>query len=199
VNLSGPTLAIAYCMPPIRSVAATLDEYLTKSLELEVMERAYQEEIARCNSYARKRSLSLRKSLGSGQDGVVFATDTPTAIKGLKHQDQYDRERDTYLRLQEKGVEKVEGFTVPELINFDDSLLIVEMSIVTPPFVLDFAGAYVDKRPTWHSDPEMMKIIEENGLDAFGDNWKKVKSILATFRGLGIYLTDARHGNIEFA
>ncbi len=73
------------------------------------------------------------------------------------------------------------------------------MSLVTKPFVLDFAGAYVDKPPIWHSDPEMMKIIEENGLDAFGDNWEKVKSILATFRGLGIYLTDARHGNIEFA
>lgn len=162
------------------------------------MERAYQDEVARCKSYAEKRSLSLRKSLGSGQDGIVFATDVPTAIKALKHRIGYERERDAYLRLADRGVQNVEGFTVPELIHYDDDLMIVEMSLVTAPFVVDFAGATVDKKPSWFHDPEMMQSLEENGQDAYGENWSKVRSVMATFRGIGIYLTDARHGNIEF-
>jgi hypothetical protein len=37
--------------------------------------------------------------------------------------------------------------TFPQLVRVDDQLLVIEMSIVDRPFVLDFAGAYLDAPP----------------------------------------------------
>ena len=52
------------------------------------------------------------------------------------------------------AVTTVRGFNVPELIAFDDELLVLEMTIVRRPFVLDFASAYLDsdKRPEFPDD-----------------------------------------------
>jgi hypothetical protein len=49
--------------------------------------------------------------------------------------------------LKERGVEKICDCAVPELIGYDDELLIIEMTVVTTPYVLDFAGAYLDWSP----------------------------------------------------
>lgn len=38
--------------------------------------------------------------------------------------------------------------TVPELLGYDDGFLIVQMTIVTRPFVLDCAGAFLDQPTT---------------------------------------------------
>jgi hypothetical protein len=46
-----------------------------------------------------------------------------------------------------ESIVDVAGFAVPQLIHHDDRLWVVEMGIVSPPFVLDFAGAYLDLRP----------------------------------------------------
>jgi len=34
---------------------------------------------------------------------------------------------------------------IPKLIGYDDDLLTIEMTIVSPPFCLDSAGAYLDR------------------------------------------------------
>ena len=88
------------------------------------------------------------------------------------------------------------GFEIPSLINTDDELWIVEMSVVSPPFVLDFAGAALDRRPQYPDD-----VIEEwqsEKAEQFGDRWPTVRLVMSSFAGLGIYLADVKPGNIEF-
>jgi hypothetical protein len=70
----------------------------------------------------------------------------------FQHERLFQRERDVYQRLQERHVVRVLGFDVPQLIRFDNDLWVVEMTIVSPPFVLDFAGAYLDQKPDYPPD-----------------------------------------------
>ncbi|MGH7136212.1 MAG: hypothetical protein ACREHD_10765 [Pirellulales bacterium] len=90
----------------------------------------------------------LEEELGFGVHGMVWSTDLKSVIK--VHGSErlyYERERDIYLRLQENGVTEVLGFHVPRMFTFDDELLALEIAIVQPPFVIDFAGAYLDESP----------------------------------------------------
>ena len=151
----------------------------------------------RVTCFAEKHGLTISGGLGAGFDGSVFVTSRHSAIKVFRFDRLYQRERDVYQRLQQNDVTIVMGFQVPQLLNFDDELLVVEMTIVKPPFVLDFAGAYLDQRPDY---PE--EVLEEwraEKAEQFGDGWPIVRLIMSTFAGLGIYLADVKPGNIEFA
>ena len=53
------------------------------------------------------------------------------------------------------------GLRVPRLLQFDDDLWVIEMTIVSRPFVLDFAGAYLDMPPDF-SDEVMADWHAEN-------------------------------------
>src|SRR2546425_1192178 len=100
----------------------------------------------RRQTYASRYNLRLAERLGHGIHGIVYAAKRNiepgnVAIKGHRSQDAYERERDVYLRLRQAGIVEICGFNVPKLLRFDDELLVIEMSIVSRPFVLDFAGA----------------------------------------------------------
>ncbi len=153
--------------------------------------------VRRARVYAEQRQIELREQLGAGYDGVVFSTNRESVIKSLRFDKLYLRERDVYLRIKENHIEKIEGFTIPALLDFDDQLWVVEMEIVSPPFVVDFAGAGLD---TTSSDypPEVYEEWEREKREQFGENWPKVLSILSGFRRFGIYLADVKPGNIEF-
>jgi hypothetical protein len=68
--------------------------------------------------------------------------------------------------------------------------------MVTPPFVLDFAKALLDKpmefeeggKEEWMADCE----------DCFEGNWPKVKLLLFALQRYGIYYYDAKPANIMF-
>lgn len=79
------------------------------------------------------------------------------------------REKQAYERLKFHGISDVLGFNVPQLRAFDDNLRVIQMTIVARPFVLDFAAAYLDRRP---------EFSEEVWAD-----WEKQK--LAISRGVG--------------
>lgn len=147
--------------------------------------------------YARERGLEFEEQLGAGFDGVVYSTTSRSAIKALRFELLYQRERDVYLRLQERNVTYVSGFAVPKLIRFDDRLWVVEMSTVNPPFALDFAGAFLD-RPLVFTQDELIEWEAEK-QEQFGERWPRVRSLMSAFRGLGIYLGDVKPGNITFA
>lgn len=108
--------------------------------------------------YANDRGLQIIGQLGYGYDGTVFATNRQSAIKVLQFERLFQREQDVYLRLRQHSVLSVQGFSVPQLIEFSNELLVVEIGIVAPPFVLDFAGAYLDKAPDYPDD-----VLEELG------------------------------------
>jgi hypothetical protein len=68
------------------------------------------------------------------------------------------------------------------------------MEIVQPPFVLDFAGAYLDRRPEFPTDVYADWLAEK--AEQFGDDWPLVQSIMATLAGIGVFLADVKPGNI---
>src|SRR5262249_40760011 len=106
----------------------------------------------RVQAYAHQRLLVLGRELGFGVHGIVLSAQGQTeggrvALKAHENPAGYARERDVYLRLQKMEVTQVRGCNVPELVNFDDELLVIAMTVVARPFVLDFAGAYLDTPP----------------------------------------------------
>ncbi len=138
--------------------------------------------------------MSIEKQLGGGFDGIVLGTSRKTAIKSMNNQTLYQQEITVYLRLLERGITNVNGFQVPQLIDHDDSLAVLEMTIVSPPFVLDFAGARLDRR---HQFPE--DIIEEwraEKREQFEADWPKVQRLMWAFESLGIHLNDVHPGNV---
>lgn len=83
------------------------------------------------------------------------------------------------------------------MADFDDNLRILEMTIVKRPFVLDFAAAYLDRRPEF--PPEIWAEWETEKREQFEDRWPIVRSILDSFEEIGMYLMDVSPANIAFA
>jgi len=111
--------------------------------------------------YAGLHELSLRDELGQGMNGVVIVAEalipSPgkprlSAVKACHSEIEYTRERDVYFRLQECNLTTIRSCKVPELLEFDDDLWIIEMTIVTRPFCLDFGGAYLEKPPDFSEE-----------------------------------------------
>jgi len=150
--------------------------------------------------YARRRGLELGPRLGDGKDGTVFSTRGsprgPTAAKALLRRDLYQRELACYRRLAEHGVVQVGGHNVPQLLGHDDELLVVEMTIVSKPYVLDFAGAYIDDPPEF--PPEVMEERYAHWAEIFENRWPAAHRIIAQFRRYGVYLVDPSPANIAF-
>src|SRR5262245_45375317 len=101
--------------------------------------------VRRLEEYAARKGLSIGERLGFGVHGSVFAADCQTeggrpALKCHERESSYVRVRDVYLRLREHEITTVRGCNIPELLDFDDDLWVIEMTTVTRPFVLDFAG-----------------------------------------------------------
>ena len=150
----------------------------------------------RAGEYAATNELVICDQLGAGYDGIVLATTAGSAVKSLRYSELYRRERDVYIRLHNNGVEAIAGCNVPRLIDFDDNLQVVEIEIVQPPFVLDFAGATLDDPPGFPA--EVLTAWEAEKREQFGDHWPRVQSVLLAFQRFGIYLADVKPGNIQF-
>ncbi|MEZ6103367.1 MAG: hypothetical protein R3E01_30865 [Pirellulaceae bacterium] len=159
------------------------------------MSKLREQLLAVATSYAASRGRSLLRFLGDGNDGAVWESDQQSAIKALERRDSYLRERDAYLRLQELGIVDVQGVTVPWLIGFDDTKQIVEMTVVFPPCILDFAKAYVDSPPDFSE--EVLRDWQEETTELFDRDWDQVERLLHELRGLGIFYFDAKPGNIR--
>jgi hypothetical protein len=64
---------------------------------------------------------------------------------------------------------------------------------------VDFASAYLDSEPPYANDPNVMEPWEEEKIEQFGDRWPTVRNVMYAFQAYGIYLSDIKPGNIEFA
>ncbi len=74
--------------------------------------------------------------------------------------------------------------------------MIVEMRLVTPPYLLDFGKAYLDSAPEYPSDA--MSEWEQQGAENFGARWNDVRAAIWALKQYGIYYFDAKPGNINF-
>ena len=151
--------------------------------------------------YAARHQLELAETLGSGKDGIVLvakhkAKPADIAIKVLRFDKSYLRERQAYQRLGKIAITTVLGFNVPQLLGFADDLQVLEMTIVKRPFVLDFAGAYLDVRPEFPAD--VWAEWEAEKREQFEGRWPRVEKVLAAFEEMGIYLLDVSPSNIAF-
>ena len=100
-------------------------------------------------AYTSRHALEVRELLGSGIHGIVYVVESKIdpgrrAVKLHRDSDAYLREKMAYERLSEKRVDTILGFQVPVPLRFDDEFMAIEMTIVMPPFVLDFASASLD-------------------------------------------------------
>lgn len=155
----------------------------------------------RIADYQARRGLDPVTPLGAGTQGTVLLFDNPSqssaiAVKFHERKIAYERELRVYQRLLDLEIDYVCGHRVPILIGYDDELLAIEMTTVSPPFVLDFGGAYLD-RPPDYSD-EVWQDWREMKSDAFEDNWSAVEEILGEFQSMGIYIADVNTSNIRF-
>jgi hypothetical protein len=159
------------------------------------MSSSFQDHRSRAEQYAERKKLQLDDQLGFGNQGTVFATDVDSAIKVHERETFYQRERSVYFRLYQHRVSDVCGCAVPTLIDYDNVLWIVEMTVVARPFVLDFASAYLDVRPDY--SPEIMDEWQQEKQELFEDQWPDVQLILFQLERYGIYLYDVHPGNIR--
>ena len=92
----------------------------------------------------------------------------------------------------------VRGHAVPRMLDHDDALGVIAMSVVTLPYVLDFAKVSMDAAPDFPQ--EVMRAEERRAARLFGQVlWPRVVGIVAEFRRMGIWLLDLNPRNIGFA
>lgn len=157
--------------------------------------------VLRAQQYAQRYGLTVGEQLGLGIHGIVLVVESQqdpgrSAIKVHERQTSYCRERDVYLRLRAHEVTRIFGSHVPQLLRYDDELWVIEMAIVRRPFVLDFAGAYLDAPPDYPEEALAEWIAEKQ--EQFGDRWSDVESILWALEKYGVYLVDVSPGNVAF-
>lgn len=148
-------------------------------------------------TYCEQRRISVIRSLGCGREGNIYETTHPSAIKVHREKSGYLRERDAYLRLLDRQITQVRGLRIPTLFDHDEKCQILEMSIVRPPFLLDFGSAWLDEAPDFSEEVLLQWHDEIRGR--FGDRFAEVMSVLTILaRTAGIYLLDVHPNNIKF-
>ncbi|MBC7782466.1 MAG: hypothetical protein H7144_01395 [Burkholderiales bacterium] len=137
--------------------------------------------------------------LGYGIAGVVFVSPLilTHAIKIHSNAENYRREVMAYKRLKNRRIKKIQQFTVPEMLGYSDDLLAIEMSIVTPPYLLDFANARLDVGPDF--SPDVMADWWDRLRERFEDRFPIIESVYyELITRCRLYYQDFKQGNIEF-
>jgi hypothetical protein len=94
------------------------------------------------------------------------------------------------------NVTKVCGLAVPTLIGFSRELLVIEMTMVQPPFLLDFAEARLDEPLEF---PETEEETWARFADDFGDRLGDAQSVCYVLSSrYGIYYYDIAPRNMNF-
>jgi hypothetical protein len=160
------------------------------------------EELARrAEAFVQSRGLSLdfQYPLGSGIDGCVWRTSRRSALKLCEREKSFQDEVESYRRLRERKVGRILGFAVPRLLDYEKLLMAIEISVVAPPFLLDFGKVYLDAPPPYWNDAEIMGHWHDEGKEHFGHRWPEVLRLIGALQKYGIWYVDPKPGNIMFA
>ena len=161
--------------------------------------------VKNAQTYVAQHQIKLAARLGSGFHGIIFGAEgNPkagqaglTAIKVHQYPDPFQRELAVYQRLASINIIEIVGFNVPQLLNHDRTLQIIEMTVVERPFVLDFGGAHLDYFPEFPN--EAWEDWENDMVEKFGVRWPEARGVLAALEDLDIHMIDVNPGNIGFA
>jgi hypothetical protein len=148
-------------------------------------------------TYCADRDVQIIGILGAGKDGTVYETNKATAIKVHVEMESYEHERNVYLRLQECDLGEVCGLRIPRLIKCHDNLRLIEMTLVTPPYILDFASAWLDRPPDFSQ--EVLDQWHEQVRENFGERFGEIMGVLELLGNrAGVYLLDIHTHNVKF-
>lgn len=145
---------------------------------------------------SRNRELDQHDPDWWGWEAFLWLTDAESVIKVHRNRMEFTNELIVYQKLAEKPRKQIQGFQIPKLIDYDESLWVLELSIVTPPYVLDFGRASLGSPPAGF-DPESEDWISEKRR-LYGNRWPEVARLLDALRLMGIHFTDVHKGNICF-
>jgi hypothetical protein len=152
----------------------------------------------RWEQFEQRYGAKVNGVLGFGRDGTVVYTDRATAVKFFDRADVYQRELTAYELIVSRDIREIVGHRLPQLQLHDDELLAIEITIVKPPYLLDFASAYQEaEAPDF--PPEVMSEWWDQKAEEFGDRWPDVQHVMNEFRRLlGMVLLDINPENIKF-
>ncbi len=139
-------------------------------------------------------------ALGDGKDGFIRKTAQGHAVKFFHDSDSYRRELRAYLVLRKLSLDQVGGHQIPRLLRYDDQLMAIAMTVVKPPFLLDFAAAYTEAEVArFGFTTEVLEEREQHWSEVFGGLWPAVAELRYHFeRQTGLILLDLSLNNIKF-
>ncbi len=141
--------------------------------------------------------IDLLHPLGFGEDGKVWPTNRMSAVKAFYRTKNFHNELRCYTRLIDLEIHEISGFAVPTLLGFSSKYRVIELSIVSPPHILDFGKAYIDKPPDY--DPLALKDSLEAFREAYESEaeWEQILQAVAILKSFGIFYYDLKPGNIK--
>jgi hypothetical protein len=115
---------------------------------------------------------------GNGSQGFSLPTIVSTGARNRRVRAKWE-------------ITDVHGFHIPQLISSDPGLSLIEMTVVSPPFILDFVSARIEF-PIEYDEEWIAQRMEE-----FESDWPLVKRVIWGLEEHGIYLGDVHPGNIR--
>lgn len=126
----------------------------------------------------------------------MWATNQNTAIKAFERATNYNTESLCYERLVQAGIRSIDSFVIPKFLGKDDRVLVIEMTLVTPPYFLDFGKAHLDQ--PFEFEAGGYELWDQECSDRYEpDEWVLVKKSLLRLQSIGIYYYDAKPGNVR--
>jgi hypothetical protein len=156
--------------------------------------------LTRAELYAMRSNTKLLHgdALGRGIDGSVWQTVRPSAVKAFRAVSNYRNELECYRRLHTESVRSLGKFAIPMLLGYSDDLMVIEMSIVRPPYLLDFGKVYLDEVPPHKFDARTLAAEQAQARALFGSQWPEVAAVLRELQTrFGIIYIDPRPHNID--
>ncbi|MEZ6128610.1 MAG: hypothetical protein R3C59_07995 [Planctomycetaceae bacterium] len=130
---------------------------------------------------------------GIGLEAVVWPAAKQNILKVHRLPNTFKNERQVYQRLDATNTQRLKGFSIPQRLHYDAEPLVVELSFVFPPYILDFGAARVIPRP---SDFDLDRIEAEFARQ-HGADWPDIRRLLEALMQLGVYYSDAHDQNIR--
>ncbi len=106
----------------------------------------------------------------------------------------FENELAVYQRLQQRRFRQLAGFAIPVLARSDADLMVIEMSLVEPPYILDFGKVYLDTPPDFSA--EVMRDFFDRQRGLWGKYWPSILQLWGLLKANGIFHMDPKPGNI---
>jgi len=75
--------------------------------------------------------------------------------------------------------------------------MVIEISVVQPPYLLDFGKVYLDDPPDYFKNFDIMTTWITECDELFESDWPKVQRLLNALQKFGIYYVDPKPANIR--